>query len=191
VAIIQGPCLGGGLEFALACKFRIGVDSATTQLGMPESKLGLMPGWGGTQRLIETVGVSDGLTMLLTGHSVDAQRACELQLVDAIVQESTLEEEVTTFLCRLTESRTSDNVSSKTGKLGKAATTSQLEEFDLAQFGTLSTAQAAIYQAVSLGIKQSTDGGLKAERELFYPLLMSAEVQENLQRFVNRSKPSS
>jgi hypothetical protein len=62
--------------------------------------------------------------------------------------------------------------------------------FDLAQFGTLSAAQEAIYQAASIGIKQSVDAGCKAERELFYPLLMSAEAQENLQKFVNRSKPS-
>ena len=191
VAIIQGPCLGGGLELALACDSRVAVNSVTTQLGMPESKLGLMPGWGGTQRLIETVGVADGLLMLLTGNAVDVQRAFALQLVDAIVQESTLEVELTNFLQLLTDAQTSRKaIRRKTRASDKAAIKAEFTQFDLTRFGTLSAAQAAIYQAAWLGISQSTELGLRAERELFYPLLTSALVQENLQKFVNRSKPT-
>src|SRR3989442_61844 len=51
VAVIHGPCLGGGLELALACAYRVVVDQASTQIGLPEIELGLLPGWGGTQRL--------------------------------------------------------------------------------------------------------------------------------------------
>ena len=51
VAVIHGPCLGGGLEFALACQYRVARDDETTRLGLPEIQLGLLPGWGGTQRL--------------------------------------------------------------------------------------------------------------------------------------------
>ena len=191
VAIIQGPCLGGGLELALACDFRLAVNSTNTQLGMPESKLGLMPGWGGTRRLIETVGVSDGLTMLLTGNAVDAQRALVLQLVDASVQESILEEELTNFLRHLREAQTGGKaMRCKKRSLDHTATLAALAQFDLDRFGTLSAAQAAIYQAASLGITQSIDSGLRAERELFFPLLTSDVAQENLQKFVNRVKPS-
>lgn len=190
VAVIKGPCLGGGLELALTCKFRLAVNSASTQLGMPEAKLGLMPGWGGTQRLIESVGVSDGLNMLLSGSAVGAQRAFELRLVHAICQEGRLEEELTNFLHHLAEFP-NNTVGSNSHRLDQSTTTMELSQFDLTPFGTLSNAQNAIYQAISLGISQSIDLGLRAERELFYPLLMSAEVQEILQRFVNRSKPSS
>jgi len=191
VAVIQGPCLGGGLELALACDFRLAVDTANTQLGMPESKLGLLPGWGGTQRLIKAVGVADGLTMLLTGEAVDAQRACKMQLVDAVVRESSLEEELSSFLHRSTETLHGINaVQCGSRRTEKASIQSELTQFDLARFGTLSAAQAAIYRAASLGITQASDLGLRAERELFYPLLMSAEVQENLQKFVNRSNLS-
>jgi 3-hydroxyacyl-CoA dehydrogenase/enoyl-CoA hydratase/3-hydroxybutyryl-CoA epimerase len=188
VAVIHGPCLGGGLEFALTCKFRLAVRSAKTQFSMPESKLGLMPGWGGTQRLPSTVGVSEGLDMLLTGRSVSADRACELYLVDAVFEEATFEEGVTTFLRRLTATQTADEII-KAHTVDKVSAVSALEQFDLAQYGALSAAQEAIYQAASIGIKQSVELGMKAERELFYPLLMSVEVQENLQKFLNRSKP--
>jgi 3-hydroxyacyl-CoA dehydrogenase / enoyl-CoA hydratase / 3-hydroxybutyryl-CoA epimerase len=190
VSVIHGACLGGGLEFALACKFRIGVDSVTLNFGMPESKLGLMPGWGGTQRLVERIGVTEGLNMLLSGDSIQVRRAWELRLVDAIVQQATLEEEVTTILHRLTEARSDASGCHAIRRTDKAASLLDLAKFDLAQFGMLSAAQEAIYQAASIGIKQTVDAGLKAERELFYPLLMSAEAQENLQNFVNRSKPS-
>ena len=190
VAIIQGPCLGGGLELALACDFRLAVDSANTQLGMPESKLGLMPGWGGTRRLIETMGVSDGLTMLLTGNAVDAQRALALSLVDASVQESMLEEELTNFLRQLREAQIGGKaMRCKKRSLDQTATLAELAQFPLDRFGTLSAAQAAIYHATSLGITQSIDAGLRAERELFFPLLTSDAAQENLQKFVNRVKP--
>lgn len=87
VAIIQGPCLGGGLEFAMACRYRIASDTKSTQLGMPEAKLGLMPGWGGTQRIVEIIGYVNGLAMLLDGEAVDAKRSLELHLVDALFHE--------------------------------------------------------------------------------------------------------
>jgi 3-hydroxyacyl-CoA dehydrogenase/enoyl-CoA hydratase/3-hydroxybutyryl-CoA epimerase len=57
VAVIHGPCLGGGLEFALACDYRVAIDYSKTQIGLPEIKLGLIPGWGGTQRLARVVGL--------------------------------------------------------------------------------------------------------------------------------------
>ena len=189
VAVVQGPCLGGGLELALACKFRLAVNVASTQFGMPEAKLGLMPGWGGTQRLIKAVGVSNGLNMLLTGNSVNAHTAQELHLVDAVLHEAKLEEELTSFLLSLTDSPI-NSVPRKTRRLDNTKAITEMSTLDLASFGTLTTAQAAIYQAVTLGITQSIDLGMRAERELFYPLLMSTEVQQNLQRFVNRSKPS-
>jgi 3-hydroxyacyl-CoA dehydrogenase / enoyl-CoA hydratase / 3-hydroxybutyryl-CoA epimerase len=192
VAVIHGPCLGGGLELALACDFRVAIDASKTQLGMPEAKLGLMPGWGGTQRLIESLGVAEGLPMLLTGESVDARRASELQLVDAIVQESSLEAELTSFLRRLADSTGRlDDTQKKRSEHNLDTLVDEMMQFDLGRFGILSDAQDAIYRATWSGIMQSRDLGLQAERELFYPLLISADVQEKLQTFVNRSKPSS
>ena len=84
VAVIHGPCLGGGLEFALACRYRLARDDASTRLGVPEIKLGLLPAWGGTQRLPELVGLKAALPMLLAGRKISARHAVKIGLVDRI-----------------------------------------------------------------------------------------------------------
>jgi enoyl-CoA hydratase/carnithine racemase len=71
VAIIDGAALGGGLAVALACDYRLCGSSPRVQLGLPEIKLGLLPGWGGTQRLTRLVGVEDALLRMLSGESYD------------------------------------------------------------------------------------------------------------------------
>ncbi len=61
IAVIHGPCLGGGLELTLACNYRVARDNSSTKIGLPEIKLGLIPGWGGTQRLPRVVGLTNAL----------------------------------------------------------------------------------------------------------------------------------
>ena len=85
VAVIHGFCLGGGLEVALACRFRIAIDNA--RFGFPEVMLGLHPGLGGTMRFTRLVDPVQAMTLMLTGKTIDAQRAKSLGLVDAITQE--------------------------------------------------------------------------------------------------------
>jgi 3-hydroxyacyl-CoA dehydrogenase/enoyl-CoA hydratase/3-hydroxybutyryl-CoA epimerase len=81
---IQGPCLGGGLEFALACDYRLVRDDRKTQLGFPEVELGLIPGWGGTQRLPRRVGLERALRMILGGKRLSAREALAWGLADGI-----------------------------------------------------------------------------------------------------------
>ncbi len=85
VAAIDGLALGGGLELALACADRVAGDSRSTQLGLPEVKLGLLPGAGGTQRLPRLIGTSAAFQLLLKGEPVSAQRALELGVLGMIV----------------------------------------------------------------------------------------------------------
>jgi 3-hydroxyacyl-CoA dehydrogenase/enoyl-CoA hydratase/3-hydroxybutyryl-CoA epimerase len=85
VAVIRGVCLGGGFELALACDYRIVVDGGDTQLGLPEVQLGLIPGWGGTQRLPRTVGLERALRVILQQHRLDAKESLAWGLADAIV----------------------------------------------------------------------------------------------------------
>ena len=84
VAAIDGPCLGGGLELALACDWRVASDSSETTLGLPEVRLGLIPGFGGSVRLPRLIGIQRALSMILTGRSVSARTAHRDGLVDLI-----------------------------------------------------------------------------------------------------------
>lgn len=88
VASINGYCLGGGCELALACDLRIAGRSA--RLGQPEVKLGILPGGGGTQRLPRLVGVGAAMRLILTGELVGAEEAERLGLVDAVVEDDVL-----------------------------------------------------------------------------------------------------
>ncbi len=85
VAVIDGACMGGGLEFVLACSYRLASDSSRTKIALPEIRLGLIPGWGGTQRLPKLVGLRQALKMILGGTSVDASRAKQIGLVDQLL----------------------------------------------------------------------------------------------------------
>lgn len=85
LALIRGHCLGGGLELALACRYRIVVDEPGTKLALPEVMLGIVPAWGGMKRLPETIGAPTALDLMLTGKSVDARRAKQLGLADEAV----------------------------------------------------------------------------------------------------------
>ena len=84
VALINGFAFGGGLEMALACTFRLA--TANAKMGLPEIKLGLIPGYGGTQRLPRAVGEARAMEMILTGRTVDAEEALRLGLVQRIVE---------------------------------------------------------------------------------------------------------
>ncbi|KIF45387.1 multifunctional fatty acid oxidation complex subunit alpha [Vibrio owensii 47666-1] len=90
VAAIHGSCLGGGLELALACDYRVCTDSDKTRLGLPEVQLGLLPGSGGTQRLPRLIGLLPSLDLILTGKQLRAKKAKKLGVVDACVPETIL-----------------------------------------------------------------------------------------------------
>src|SRR5438067_1493166 len=83
IALIHGYAFGGGLELALACTFRLAVRSA--RLGLPEIKLGLIPGYGGTQRLPRLIGEARALEIILTGRTVEAEEAERIGLVNRVV----------------------------------------------------------------------------------------------------------
>lgn len=97
VAALHGSVLGGGLELALACHHRVALSSVT--LGMPEVKLGLIPGGGGTQRLPRVAGICAALDMMTKGEAIEAWRALELGIVDAVVDDDLLGHAVSAARC--------------------------------------------------------------------------------------------
>jgi 3-hydroxyacyl-CoA dehydrogenase/enoyl-CoA hydratase/3-hydroxybutyryl-CoA epimerase len=85
VAAIQGACLGGGLEWAMACHYRVAANDKKTQLGLPEVQLGVIPGAGGTQRMPRLVGIATALDLILAGKTVKPRKALSIGLVDEAV----------------------------------------------------------------------------------------------------------
>lgn len=98
VALINGACLGGGLEFVLSCTYRFVSDNPKTQLGLPEVTLGIFPGWGGTQRLPRLVGLENALNMILTGKAVNGLKAWKMGLADGICSYPFFEEQAADFV---------------------------------------------------------------------------------------------
>lgn len=84
VALVQGHCLGGGLELALACKKILVIDDPKTALALPEVRIGIFPGWGGAMRLPKRIGTIKALDLMLTGRSLNARQAVKLGLADSI-----------------------------------------------------------------------------------------------------------
>lgn len=91
VSQIHGFCLGGGLELALACRYRVAEDNQRTRLGLPEVKLGIHPGFGGTVRLPKLIGAPQAMELMLTGRTIDARKAKKIGLVDYLVPKRQLQ----------------------------------------------------------------------------------------------------
>ncbi|KAL3920232.1 MAG: hypothetical protein SGILL_003361, partial [Bacillariaceae sp.] len=91
VCAIDGPCLGGGLEWTMWCDYRVASDSPKTKMGLPEVKLGLLPGFGGTQNLHELVGLQNAMDMMLTGKDVRPAKAKKMGLVDLVAAPQSVE----------------------------------------------------------------------------------------------------
>ena len=85
IALIDGVALGGGLEFALACNFIVVTNSEKVKLGLPEVNLGIIPGWGGTQRLPKKIGLIKSIEYIVSGKSMNGKRALSIGLADAMV----------------------------------------------------------------------------------------------------------
>ncbi len=99
IARIKGFCLGGGLELAMACDFRIASDDSV--FGQPEVNLGIIPGGGGTQRLTRLIGKTRAMEMLMTGEQIGAEEALQLRLVNRVVPASELDAAVDALLLQL------------------------------------------------------------------------------------------
>jgi 3-hydroxyacyl-CoA dehydrogenase/enoyl-CoA hydratase/3-hydroxybutyryl-CoA epimerase len=104
VAIIDGACMGGGLEYALACDFRIATSHKSTKLALPEVNLGIIPGFGGTQRMPRLIGIQKSLGLILAGKAIDGPKALKLKLVDACFHREFLSFELDPFCKKLLDS---------------------------------------------------------------------------------------
>ncbi|WP_299567507.1 3-hydroxyacyl-CoA dehydrogenase NAD-binding domain-containing protein [Enterovirga sp.] len=184
VAAIHGTALGGGLEMALGCHYRVAVPSA--RVGLPEVKLGILPGAGGTQRLPRIVGAERALEMITSGEHVPAPKAKEAGLIDELAPETGLREAAIGFAKRLVaEGKGPKKVRDLTDKI--AASRGRPEVFaDFAKANGRKfrgfEAPAACIEAVKAAVELPFEQGIAKERELFLKLVSG--TQSKAQRYV-------
>jgi 3-hydroxyacyl-CoA dehydrogenase/enoyl-CoA hydratase/3-hydroxybutyryl-CoA epimerase len=186
VAAIHGACLGGGLETALACAWRIASDHPKTVLGLPEVQLGLIPGAGGTQRLPRTVGLTAALDMILTGRNVRARQAHHMGLVDEVVHPAILDEVATARAIELAQGELRRNAGSarfvgrlllEATPLGRVVVLAKARKSVLRKTRGLYPAPLAALEVVAKGYRSRT-AGLAAEARAFGELAMSSQCRE-------------
>lgn len=184
VAAIHGTALGGGLETALVCHYRVAVPSA--KMGLPEIKLGLIPGAGGTQRLPRLVGPEKALDLITSGAQVAAPAALELGIIDELAPEGSLRTFAVNFARRLAaEGRPLRKIRDLNAKVEGA-------RGDLLVFDAFCTANAAKFRGFQAWLKAVEsvknavvlpfDEGMAREREIFLSLRDS--IQSKAQRYV-------
>ncbi|WP_445426557.1 fatty acid oxidation complex subunit alpha FadJ [Alishewanella sp. HL-SH06] len=180
VAAIHGPCLGGGLELAMACHSRIATDSPKTVLGLPEVQLGLLPGSGGTQRLPKLVGVQKALDMILTGKQLRAAQAKKAGLVDDVVPQSILLEAAVKKVLAgkppvVVKKQSLLNKLLEQTSPGRKLVFSQALKQTLAKTQGNYPAALKIIRVIQTGVEQGYNQGLAAEAKAFGQLCMTPE----------------
>jgi len=181
VAAINGACLGGGLELAMACHARVCSDNPKTALGLPEVQLGLLPGGGGTQRLPRLVGVQKALDMMLTGKQLRAKQALKAGLVNDVVPNSILMATAEKMAMSGNFKQSIKFKSSIVNKflegtsIGRGIVYKQAKKSVLSKTKGNYPAPVKIIDCVKTGLEQSPAKGYQIEAEHFAELVMSAE----------------
>lgn len=179
VAAIHGVCLGGGMELALGCHTRICTNDDKTQLGLPEVKLGLLPGSGGTQRLPSLVGLPKALELILTGKQLRAKQALKAGLVDDVVPHSILLETAKRWILEKKSRKTAWQERFKKFILARGPVRAFIfneSRKKSAQAGSDNyPAIEKIHQVINMGLDGGRKIGSQAEATAFGELALSAE----------------
>ncbi|MEI6608532.1 MAG: 3-hydroxyacyl-CoA dehydrogenase NAD-binding domain-containing protein [Deltaproteobacteria bacterium] len=195
VACISGNCLGGGLELALVCSYRMAVNSPQTSLGFPEVQLGLLPAAGGTQRLPRLIGLTAALPLLLTARNLRAKKAKKAGLIDELISPYGAKE---TAVKKALELAGSGNIKRKrkrsfltflleSNPVGRAIVFSQARKMVTRQTYGCYPAPYAIIEAVEHGQKYGKAAGLKKEIELFGRLVTTSQSKALMSLFFGMS----
>jgi 3-hydroxyacyl-CoA dehydrogenase/enoyl-CoA hydratase/3-hydroxybutyryl-CoA epimerase len=190
VAAIHGPCLGGGLETALACSYRVATNHPKTSLGLPEVQLGILPAAGGCQRLPRLIGVRAALGIILAGKTVPARRAHRMGIVDEVVHPAVLERVAMEQAGRLAGGwrprRPKGGVAGlllDRNPLGRRLVFSKAAKQLSKQTGGHYPAPVAALDAVRHGLSQGVKAGLAREAEHFAELAVGDVSRKLVQIF--------
>jgi 3-hydroxyacyl-CoA dehydrogenase/enoyl-CoA hydratase/3-hydroxybutyryl-CoA epimerase len=189
VAAIHGACLGGGLETALACAWRIATEHPKTVLGLPEVQLGLIPGTGGTQRLPRLIGLPNALDMILRGRNVRPRKALKIGLVDEIVHPAILRDVAVLRARELAAGtrrrsmgraeRGAEGLLVERNKLGRSLVLKKARQSVMKQTHGQYPAPLAALDVVRIGYDEGIDAGFREESRRFGELAMT-EVSRQL-----------
>jgi 3-hydroxyacyl-CoA dehydrogenase/enoyl-CoA hydratase/3-hydroxybutyryl-CoA epimerase len=186
VAAVRGGCLGGGLEIALASTWRVASDGPDTRLGLPEVRLGILPGWGGSTRLPRRIGIAEALDMILTGRTVAGRKALQLGLVDALLPEARFLDAVRDFArARLDKPRRDEGGLDFKELLIERNPIGRKILFDQARKKTLETSRGhypaplRAIEVVRVGIEDGVKAGFDAEARAVAELATS-RISKNL-----------
>ena len=178
VAAIHGYALGGGLEHALACHYRLAVASA--KVGLPEVLIGILPGGGGTQRLPRLIGPKRAMEMILSGRHVPAEEAKALGIIDEIVPGADLRAEAIAYARGIADRRPLPRVRDKSDKLAAASAEPGMFEAMRKSIARKAGKQKAPFHCilcVEAAVSQPFDEGINTERRLFAELENSEEAK--------------
>ena len=193
VAVISGACLGGGLELALACDYRLAVAHPKTQLGLPEVELGLLPAWGGTQRLPRVVGLERALQMILGGKRLRVQEALKWKLVDGVVDDESegppafLQNPAKPDRTGLPYHTLRQGIAERFG-LGRRLIYRGTEQVLQRKVPDDMPAPWEAFAAVKTGVEQGTEAGFAHEREAAGRLVQSQACHNLIQLYLRNEK---
>jgi 3-hydroxyacyl-CoA dehydrogenase len=173
IAAISGVCMGGGLELALACHYRVGIPGA--RIALPEVKLGILPGAGGTQRLPRLLGVEPALNMIVSGATIASEKLRDTPLFDAFADGDLLENALGLARRVATEGLPRKRVRDMKIDMPNAEAFFQFARNTVKAVAGPYPAPLACVEAVAAAVEMPFDAGLKRERELFTTLMLSPE----------------
>ncbi len=192
VAAINGTALGGGLELALACDYRVAADSSSVVLGQPEVNLGLVPAGGGTQRLPRLVGIERALDLILTGRRLNVRRARRRGLLDEVVHPLALDQAARAWARRrkrpLSRPVRSRNDLIELTPIGRSIIYRQARQQVLERTHGNYPAPLRALEAVRIGFEKGMAAGLEVESRAFGELAMTDAARNLIWLFLN-SRP--
>lgn len=190
VAAIDGSCMGGGLEVALACHYRIATETKKTVLSVPEVQLGLLPGAGGTQRLPRLVGLQNSLTMMLTGQQIKPSKAQRMGLIDQICDPFALENAAISAAQQLADGslkrknrKTSPADKILETKVGRSIAIKKAREMATKKGGGHYPATDMIIDCVETGLNKGFEQGIEMEASNFAKLGMTSVAKSLMSIF--------
>lgn len=191
VAAISGTCYGLGVEMALACHARIVSDDRSTKLALPEVKLGLLPGGGGTQRLPRLIGIQKALDMMLTGKNIYPYQAYKMGLADVVVNKNKLHQAACQYALKLAEKPMQKRKDKRSlaekllegNPFGRQLIYSQARKTVQRMTQGNYPAPFEIINCVEIGMSKGLEAGYTAEVERFEQLILSPESKQLINIF--------